>query len=245
MNVAHQNSSPDLSLVVLCYKAGAGVQTFAARTAAVLSGLTENWEMVLVGNYNAGEADDTPRHVIESAATDKRIKAVCLEKRGWMGWDARSGLAVATGSVIALIDGDNQMPPEDIATLYHKMTAEGLDVAMPYRVQRKDGVVRLLNSRIYNAVYNLMFPGYHVIDVNAKPKLLSKAFYDKLTLTADDWFLDAEILIQARRNRAKLGQIPTVFHKCDDRRSFVRPNAVLEFLLNLVRARIREFFIKP
>tara|TARA_B100001964_G_C14022009_1_gene504320 strand:+ start:24 stop:125 length:102 start_codon:yes stop_codon:yes gene_type:complete len=31
-----------------------------------------------------------------------------------MGWDAISGIKAASGDVVALIDGDGQMPPNDI-----------------------------------------------------------------------------------------------------------------------------------
>ena len=80
-------------------------------------------------------------------------------------------------------------------------------------------------------------------DVNSKPKAMTRAFFNKLRLTADGWFLDAQIVIQARRLRARLGQIETVFLQ-GDRKSFVRSDAELEFIRSLLAARLREFFIQ-
>jgi hypothetical protein len=78
-------------------------------------------------------------------------------------------------------------------------------------------------------------------DVNAKPKILTRAAYESLDLVSDDWFLDAEIMIQARRHRFRIAEIPTEFLGLASRRSFVNFAAILEFLGNLVRFRIREF----
>ena len=236
--------TPRISVVILCYKAGRTIPAFVDAVRAAMDRLGRDYELVLVGNHNRGDAaDETPAVVRELAAGDPRIIPLTLEKRGMMGWDARQGLAVATGDVIALIDGDNQMPPEDLEHVCRKLIDEGLDLAMTCRAERRDGLLRRVNSRLYNLVFRTLFPGYPVRDVNSKPKAMTRALFDKLRLTADGWFLDAEIIIQARRLRARLGQIETVFLQ-GDRKSFVRPDAVLEFVQNLLAARLREFFIR-
>lgn len=237
---------PNVSVVVLCYKAGKSVPDFVQRVRQALDKVSNDWEIVLVGNYNQGEeaSDPTPGFVRSEAERDPRIKAVTLQKEGMMGWDARTGLAAATGEVIIFIDGDNQMPPEDVEAVYNKLVAEHLDMAMTYRSVRQDSLVRRLNSKAYNMVFRCLFPGIHARDVNSKPKAMTRDFYEKLNLTAADWFLDAEIMIQARRHRARIGQIPTVFRASSDRKSFVRFDAVLEFVKNLARHRWREFFAK-
>lgn len=236
---------PRISVVILCYKAGRTIPAFVDAVRAAMERLGCAYELVLVGNHNRGDdADETPAVVRELAAGDPRIIPLTLEKRGMMGWDARQGLAVATGEVIALIDGDNQMPPEDLEHVCRKLLDEDLDLAMTCRADRRDSAVRRVNSRIYNCIFSLLFPGYPVRDVNSKPKAMTRAFFNRLRLTADGWFLDAEIIIQARRLHARLGQIETIFHQ-GDRKSFVRPDAVLEFVRSLIAARLREFFLRP
>lgn len=237
-------NAPRISVVILCYKAGATIPAFVTAVSAAMDRLNCDYELVLVGNHNRGDsADSTPAVVRQLAAGNPRIIPLTLEKRGMMGWDARQGLAVATGEVIALIDGDNQMPPEDLEHVCRLLLDDNLDLAMTCRAVRKDGLLRRVNSRIYNAIFRLLFPGYPVRDVNSKPKAMTRAFFNTLRLTADGWFLDAEIIIQARRRKARLGQIETVFHQ-GDRKSFVRPDAVLEFVRCLLTARLKEFFIR-
>ncbi len=237
---------PLVSVVVLCYKAAENVPPFVAKVEAALGEITQDYEIVLVGNYNRGEegVDKTPEYVRAEAARDARITAVAREKEGMMGWDARTGLDAAKGEVIMLIDGDNQMPPRDIASVYNLLVSDNLDLAMTYRDHRGDGFLRRANSKIYNLVFTLLFPGLPVRDVNSKPKAMTRAFYDKLELTADGWCLDADIMVQARRRKARLGQIPTVFFRSRDRKSFVRADAIWEFVKTLLGYRVREFFVK-
>jgi hypothetical protein len=79
-----------------------------------------------------------------------------------------------------------------------------------------------------------------VRDVNAKPKVLTRSAYERMTLRSDDWFIDAEIVIQSRRLGLRIGETETEFLGLTGRRSFIRMGAVFEFLRNLVRYRIEE-----
>ena len=71
-----------------------------------------------------------------------------------------------------------------------------------------------------------------------------REFYEKINLESDGWFIDAEIMILARRLNIKIGEIETVFHSMDLRPSFVKPLSILEFLCNLFVYRMREFLSK-
>ncbi len=233
---------PSLSLVILCYRAEDFARKFVARVIAVLdeAGI-DNYELVLVGNYVEGSADRTPEVVRELAAGDPRIRCSAVKKQGWMGWDMKSGLAMARGEVLGVIDGDGQMPVSDLPALFRLLRTEGYDLVKTFRVTRGDSLSRRLISNLYNKLFHLLFPGLKARDMNAKPKILTRDAYRKLELEADDWFIDAEIMIQARRHRMRIGELPTGFLGLTGRRSFVRAPAVVEFLKNLVRYRLREW----
>jgi len=236
---------PDISIVILCYKTGNTAEEFILKVIHEICKASTNYEIILVGNYLKGDnADETPEAVREIASSDPRIKAITLEKKGMMGWDARSGLDAATGQTIALIDGDGQMLPEDLLRSYQKLKADNLDMVKTYREKRYDGILRKINSDVYNLLFRSLFPGFRVRDVNSKPKIFTRDFFDQLELTSDDWFFDAEVMIQARRLKCLLGEIPTEFYESKNRKSFIRAKYVLEFLKNLFIARVNEFFVK-
>ena len=233
---------PALSLVVLCYRSEDYAAEFTARTVAVLeeAGI-EDYELVLVGNYVEGSADRTPEVVRELAAANPRIRCLAEPKRGWLGWDMRGGLEMARGDAIGVIDGDGQMPVSDVPTLYRLLRREKYDLVKTFRITRGDGLTRRLISNVFNKLFHLLFPGLQARDMNSKPKILTREAYRRMELRSDDWFIDAEIMIEARRLGLRVGEVPTGFLGLTGRRSFISAGAVLEFLGNLVRYRLREW----
>ena len=158
-----------------------------------------------------------------------------------MGWDVKSGLQVATGKTLTIIDGDGQMPYTDVVRVYKILVENGFDFVKTVRVQRNDGYYRKLISIIYNSMFKILFPGVNAWDINSKPKIMTRNIYQQMDLKSNGWFIDAEIMIQASRFKAKIGEVDTVFHSIFSRPSFVKPWAILEFLGNLICYRIKEF----
>jgi len=239
-----KNITPEISVVILCYQEGKRLHSFVERTIKVLEDLRVEWEVILVANYWEDKEDDTPQEAKKIAAQRSNIKVITKIKKGGMGWDARNGFQETTGKFICLIDGDGQMPPEDIRSVYNKIKQENYDLVMTYRTQRGDSLLRKINSYTYNSAFRILFPGVKVRDANSKPKIFTREVFTKMNLTADDWFLDAEILIQCIRMKLKIAEIPVTFDKCEDRKSYVQIEAAFEFVTNLLRARLKEFFIK-
>ena len=235
---------PDISVVVLAYRSASTIEGFADSLVDSLQAAKIDWEIILVGNYLAGTGDQTPEVVRKIADADPRIKFVAEVKQGMMGWDMKSGLEAATGNNLAVIDGDGQMPCADVIRVYSLMVDNGYDLAKTVRVVRSDGFYRLIISRVYNILFKCLFPGINARDMNSKPKIMTREFYQNLNLQSDDWFIDAEIMIKARSLKMKIGEIETTFLSIDSRPSFVKPLAILEFLINLIGYRIKEFFVK-
>ena len=236
--------TPEISVVVLAYRSAATIRNFVDSLIDSLEKENLLWEIVLVGNYFAEVEDRTPEVVRGIAARDSRIKAVVKIKKGMMGWDMKSGLQAATGKSLAVIDGDGQMPSSDVIRVYQLMKKNGLDLAKTYRAKRNDSSYRRLISVGYNILFKLLFPGINAWDMNSKPKIMTREFYEKMNLESNGWFIDAEIMIFARRLHARIGEVQTVFFSMDSRPSFVKPFSILEFLANLFWYRVKEFFAK-
>jgi glycosyltransferase involved in cell wall biosynthesis len=227
---------PHFSLVVLCYRSGKSVIPHVDRLHRMLSSLRQSWEIVLVGNFKEGSQDETPEVVKELACRLPHVRALTLPKRGMMGWDMRMGLNEARGRYIGVIDGDGQFPFESIFACLFKIEVEDLDMVKTYRVRRGDGLYRNVISKVYNLIFNVLF-GVHEKDVNSKPKILDREKYRQLDLHSDDWFTDAEMMIRAHEMGFRIGEVPIHFAANSDRDSFVTPQSIWEFLLNLFRYR--------
>ena len=235
-----QKTIPEISVVILCYKAENLVAQFVGEMKKVLESEGLSYELVLVANYHRGSffSDKTPAIVRSLADNDPAITVVAKEKEGMMGWDMRRGLEAASGQTIAVIDGDGQMPASDIVRVYQALMSGGFDMAKTYRITRGDGILRLIISLIFNIFLKLLFPKVKVKDANSKPKIFTREAYEKIHLANNRWFIDAEIIIQASYFNLKIVEVPTVFHANRHRASFVRFGAIVEFLIDLIRYRI-------
>ena len=236
-------SNIDLSVVVLGYGARETIVPFTERLKTLLETVTPNYEIVIVANYFVDKDDDTRAFVKSLSDDDSRITAVIKEKKGMMGWDMHEGMSVASGKYICIIDGDGQFPIQHIKTGYDLITSKNLDFIKTYRQSRNDGPYRITISWVYNILLKFLFPGMKCNDANSKPKIIKKSAYDKMKLYSNDWFADAEIMINVRRFKLSFEEFPTEFFEIEDRQSFVKPTAIIEFLINLLKFRIKEFFV--
>lgn len=234
---------PELSVVILCYKAEESAKQFVEKIQSLFK--RENivsYELILVGNYLPNNNDSTPSVVKEIATNYDNVRYIAKKKQGMMGWDMKSGLALARGKYISVIDGDGQMPIEDLARVYREIIFSGADLVKTYRLKRGDSVWRKTLSIFYNFIFDLLFFSFSLKDINSKPKIFRRGAFKKLELFSDDWFIDAEIMIQAKKLGFKIIEIPTVFLGLTGRRSFVGLKTVWEFIKNLLIYRLKEFF---
>jgi glycosyltransferase involved in cell wall biosynthesis len=220
---------------VLCYQAGETIHRVIDPLYGQLEGAGVAYEMVLVANEWPDRPDPTVAVVEAFAAQRDAVRVVTEVKQGAMGWDMRSGLAAAVGDYMVVMDGDAQNPVEDVLRMYRRMQETGVDVMKGRRIARFDGPYRRAISEVYNLAFVVLFGTRGIWDVNGKPKALTRAAYEALDLQSDDWFIDAEIVLSARRLGLTVAELPVIFHRNEERASFVRPAAILEFLRNMGR----------
>lgn len=232
-----QNPEIDLSVVVLCYQSEEFAIVFCNQLLIELNALGIVFEIILVANYDSTD-DPTPEITKKLAHRHQTVKFISESKTGKMGWDMKMGLEAANGKYIAVIDGDGQMPSSDIPLVY-KIIADGqFDLVKTFRGVRLDSFYRKLLSQVYNLLFNVLFrPQVRFKDVNSKPKIFSKSCYRKFRLESNDWFTDAEIMIQAIEQKLKICEVSTVFYANERRPSYVKLGTVFEFLFNLLRYR--------
>jgi glycosyltransferase involved in cell wall biosynthesis len=229
---------PELSAIVLSYKAGESLVGVVEPLYEQLEASGVSYELILVANFWPGGDDVTP--CVANAFADGReaVRVLAERKEGAMGWDMRSGFAAATGGWLVVIDGDAQNPADDVLRMFHAMRETGVDVMKGRRTLRHDGIYRQLVSIVYNVAFRLFFRTKGLWDINGKPKGLTRAAYERLELRSDDWFIDAEIVLEARSHGLRIGELPVEFFRNEERASLVRPAAIWEFARNMIRVRL-------
>lgn len=231
---------PELSIIILCYRSEEQIIDFAQKVKTLAIGLGDSFEIILVGNYIEGSDDRTKEIVEQIAKEDDCFKTVCKPKEGMMGWDMREGFSCASGNYMCVIDGDGQFPIESISYCYETIKKGAHGLVKTYRQKREDGFYRRFISTIYNIVFSILFSKVKSKDVNSKPKILTRIAYEKMNLTSDDWFIDAEIMINVNKLGIPYTEFPVDFLELEGRKSFVKFSAILEFLQNLLVFRFKK-----
>ena len=232
-------SGPALSAIVLGYHAGDSLAPLAERLHSDLTGSGLDFELVLVANHDGPEPDRTADVAHEFATGHENVVVVAGEKHGAMGWDMRSGLDAGSGDFLIVIDGDGQNPTHDVLRAYELHNRSGADVVKGRRSTRADGVARIVISLVYNLAFAVMFGARGIWDVNGKPKGMTRDALGRMRLEANDWFIDAEVVLEARRCSLTLAEFPVRFEENIERESFVGWRTIAEFVRNMFARRFR------
>lgn len=225
----------ELSIVILCYRAEEAMIPFAAKVKKIAEEISDDYQLVLVGNYIEGQPDRTKEIIEEIARNDSHYKVVAKPKKGMMGWDMNEGLKNCDGEYLCVIDGDGQFPAESIASCFKEIKTGKYDLVKTYRSKRNDGLYRYLISRIYNGFFAILFPGLRSKDINSKPKIITRKAFEQMDLKSTDWFIDAELMLNVRKLKMRIHEVPIVFIENMERKSFVKFGATIEFVLNMIR----------
>jgi dolichol-phosphate mannosyltransferase len=119
------------------------------RLTAVFKQLGVDWEIIFV---DSGSPDDTPRVLAELAARDRRVTVVRHTRAFGSQSAYSSGMRLATGDAVILLDGDLQDPPELIPTLVARWR-EGYEVVYGERVKREGSATMNATRKAFYRVF--------------------------------------------------------------------------------------------
>lgn len=137
-----------LSAVIACYGDAPAVPIMYKRLTTVFKKIGVDYEIIFVNDSSPDNADA----VLAALAEQDRKVVVVTHTRNFGSQSAfTSGMNIATGDGVVLLDGDLQDPPELIESFYQKWL-EGYEVVYGIRVRRK---ATLFLQIAYKAFYRL------------------------------------------------------------------------------------------
>ncbi|HEY8993600.1 MAG TPA: glycosyltransferase family 2 protein [Lacunisphaera sp.] len=142
-------SAPRCSLVIPFYQEEGNIASVVPDACAVVAELDPGFEAILVDD---GSTDGTGRALTEIAATDPHCRVITQPENRGQASALLAGLQQARGELIFTMDGDGQNDPRDFPALLARIERDGLDVSCGWRVDRHDGVLRRMMSRLANVV---------------------------------------------------------------------------------------------
>ena len=133
MTTSSRGAGARISAVIACYRDAQAIPVMHERLTAVLSELGVDYELVFV---NDGSPDDSREVLAGLAAADPHVTAITHTRPFGSQSAFTSGMRIATGDAVVLMDGDLQDPPEVIPEFVRRWR-EGFDVVYGDRVDRE------------------------------------------------------------------------------------------------------------
>ena len=155
-----------------------------------------DYELIVVDDAST---DHTGKIADEMAAADRHVKVVHHPVNRKLGGSIKTGFATATGDLILYSDADL---PFDMAELHKAIRLLRLyeaDIVSAYRFDRVgEGPSRAVYTFFYNVLIRRLF-GVRMRDINFAFKLVRRRIFDHIALVSEGSFIDAELIIRARR----------------------------------------------
>lgn len=148
MTAAARPATPQISAVIACYRDAQAVPLMYRRLTDVFEQIGAEGQLIFV---NDGSPDETRQLLSDLAARDPRVVAISHTRPFGSQSAFTSGMRLATGDAVVLLDGDLQDPPEVIPELVEKWR-EGYDVVYGDRVDREG---RRFMRLAYKAFYRV------------------------------------------------------------------------------------------
>jgi dolichol-phosphate mannosyltransferase len=142
-------TSKTVSVVVACYRDAGSIRELYGQLKKVLPAVSPNYEIIYVNDASPDDAEPILR---ELAARDPHL-VVVNHTRNFGSQNAfLSGMRVARGDGVILMDGDLQDPPGLIPALVDRWL-EGHDIVYGVRVKRRESLFRQIAYKAFYRVF--------------------------------------------------------------------------------------------
>lgn len=140
-----------LSVIVPVFNDAETLVELHRRLQAVLPHLTSRYEIIFIDDGSTDRSLEVLRNLSAPPAT---IKIVQLIRNFGQPSATAAGLDLSNGEVVVLMDSDLQDRPEDIEKLLEVLERDQVMMAIARWSDRKDNVLRIAASRLFNFLAN-------------------------------------------------------------------------------------------
>lgn len=138
---------PDLSVVIPFYNEASNIAPLLTELRTTVDSLHLRTEVVCVDD---GSSDATPAELLTAARGWPAVRVLSFTKNRGQAAALWEGFHAAHGRYLAMLDGDGQNPPAELAKLW--AIRSSADMISGARANRQDSGLRKSMSRVANAV---------------------------------------------------------------------------------------------
>lgn len=150
-----------ISAVIACYKDDQAIPFMYKRLKDIFAKINVNYEIIFI---NDGSPDDSEKVIGQIVKKDTHVIGVNHSRNFGSQMAFTSGMEIARGDAVVLLDGDLQDPPEMIEKFYKKWM-EGFDVVYGVRVKREAPLFMQVMYKVFYRIFHKL--SYVKIPVDA------------------------------------------------------------------------------
>lgn len=141
-----------ISAIIACYGDGQAIPIVHKRLTKTFKEIGVDYEIIFV---NDGSPDNTEKMLEKLAKKDKHVIGINHSRNFSSQMAFTSGMDIATGDAVVLLDGDLQDPPEIIEKFYDKWT-KGYDIVYGVRIKREGPIYMVILYKLFYRVFHKM-----------------------------------------------------------------------------------------
>ena len=235
MGIYNSTRHKALSIIVPLFNEEENVIPLIESIFKVLSVDPDFLELILIDD---GSQDRTVSLVLALAHGEPRIRLIKHECNRGLGAAIRTGVAAAEGDVILYTDADL---PFDFALIPKLLEmASDNSVIIGCRVNRGEGLRRWVLTKGYNLICRFAL-GLRVQDINFACKLIPRRALHGMRLGSEGSFIDAELLVECRRQGFDIREFPLVYYpRTRGLSTLSRPRVIAGILSEMVKYAMRR-----
>jgi dolichol-phosphate mannosyltransferase len=147
-----KNPQKKISAIIACYRDAPAIPEMYQRLTATFQKIGAAYEIIFV---NDRSPDNAAEVLAELASRDPKV-IVISHTRNFGSQNAfTSGMRIATGDAVVLLDGDLQDPPELIEQFYEKWL-EGYEIIYGVRVKRHETLFLQVSYKLFYRLFRRM-----------------------------------------------------------------------------------------
>ncbi|OGG51104.1 hypothetical protein A2763_02065 [Candidatus Kaiserbacteria bacterium RIFCSPHIGHO2_01_FULL_54_36] len=202
------------------------------RVHAFLSEIANEFEILIIED---GSPDKTGEVADGFAVQYKEVRVIHHPKNLGYGATIRDGFLHSHFEYVMYTDGDNQYDVREFAAAL--LLLQEADVVTGFVREKAASGRRKVQSVLFNAFVCILFL-FPIRDVNCSMKIYKRKVLDAITIKGTSAFIDAEMLIRARRAGFRIAQFPvTHFHRQAGLASGSKLSVVVPTIIDMLKFR--------
>ena len=216
-----KSDSPAFSIVIPLRNESESIDELLTSIENAARPLSGGHEVLFVDD---GSTDGTLEKLKDLARAHRHIRVFSFRRNLGKSQALQCGFRMAAGKYILTMDADLQDDPADLQQMYDHLTRERADMVSGWRRERRDSILKIVSSKIFNLIAVRMLFGLSFKDMNSGMKLYKAAVARELRLYGG---MHRFIPLIAREMGYRVAEVPVRHHERKYGSSKYRPTKIL------------------